>query len=91
MRGIKVLLKKKDPQFVDLTISDTGLGIPAKEIPKIFRKYEQVKNPKQIKGTGLGLPIVKEIAEAHKGRIHVESAVGEGTTFSISLRSAHDN
>lgn len=73
---------------VILTISDTGEGIEPEQLPRIFERFYQVKgknNAPRRKGTGLGLALVKEIVEAHRGTISVESTVGEGTTFRIAL------
>jgi two-component system phosphate regulon sensor histidine kinase PhoR len=74
-------------QFIEIKVSDTGVGIPAEEIPKIFEKFYRVKHPKtrHIAGTGLGLSLVKGIVEAYHGSIGVESAPGKGTTFTIIL------
>ena len=73
--------------FVELKVSDHGVGIPPEEVPKIFEKFYRVKHPKtrQVTGTGLGLSIVKGIVEAHRGFIDVESVVNQGTTFRILL------
>ena len=68
-------------------VSDTGIGIPAESIDKIFNEFyrtEQVKSA-DIQGTGLGLAIVRRIIEAHNGRITVESSLGHGTKFMFSL------
>ncbi len=71
-------------------ISDTGYGIPQKDIPFIFDQFYRVKREetKHIKGTGLGLPIAKKIVDAHNGSIRVNSVVNEGTTFTILLPKA---
>ena len=71
------------PPTTDLiiSISDTGCGIPTKEIVKIFEPFFSTKDS----GTGLGLAIVKGIIEDHGGKIMVESEVGKGTTFTITL------
>jgi two-component system phosphate regulon sensor histidine kinase PhoR len=68
-------------------ISDTGVGIPDKDLPYVFEKFYRVEqNNKMAKGTGLGLSLVKQIIEtAHKGRIFAESKVGKGTTFGFEL------
>jgi signal transduction histidine kinase len=71
-----------------LQVIDTGPGIPEKLIPKIFQPFFTTKGTArkgEAKGTGLGLAICKEIIEHHKGRIEVESVLGKGTTFNISL------
>lgn len=67
-------------------ITDTGIGIAPEALDKVFdRFYRADLSRGEIPGTGLGLPIAKGIAESHGGRIEVESKVGKGTTFSISL------
>ena len=69
-----------------INVSDTGLGIPKEELPKIFNRFYRVHRPgKQIRGTGLGLAIVKEIVRLHGGRIEVESEVEKGSSFTIFL------
>ncbi|HFC11715.1 MAG TPA: ATP-binding protein [Anaerolineae bacterium] len=69
-----------------LTIADTGYGIPAKDIDLIFSPYHRVEENKQYaSGTGLGLSIVKYLIEEHGGTIKVESEVGVGSIFTISL------
>jgi len=73
--------------FVEIKVSDTGVGIDPQELPKIFDKFYRVKHPKtrQVTGTGLGLSIVKGIVEAYRGSIHVESIPDQGTTFTVLL------
>jgi len=73
--------------FVEIKVSDQGVGIAPEELPKIFDKFYRVKHPKtrHITGTGLGLSIVKGIVEALRGFIDVESVVNLGTTFRILL------
>mgnify|MGYP001118324258 CR=1 FL=1 len=68
-------------------VRDTGIGIPAEEIPFIFEDFFRVKSSRtaEIPGTGLGLSIVKKIVEGHHGSVEVQSAVEEGTTFSVFL------
>ena len=74
-------------EYIEVKVSDTGVGIEEEEVPKIFDKFYRVKHPKtrQVMGTGLGLAIVKGIIEAHQGTIEVESSPGNGTTFRILL------
>lgn len=70
-----------------VTVKDTGVGIPAEDIPFIFDRFYRVDKSRSRAegGTGLGLAICKHIAEAHGGKIEVESQVGAGSTFSVRL------
>lgn len=70
-----------------ICVSDNGIGIPEEMIPVLFKKLggHQRSGTNGEKGTGLGMPIVKRYIEVHGGQIEVESKVGEGTTFKISL------
>lgn len=71
----------------ELSVSDTGIGIPRKEQAKLFQKFFQPRVPANFsyRGTGLGLAIVKEIVQLHGGTIRVNSEPGEGTTFTVSM------
>ena len=71
-----------------IIISDNGQGIAKEDINKIFRKYFRIKNGDvhKVKGYGLGLYYVQRIIKMHRGKISVESKLGEGTTFTISLK-----
>jgi signal transduction histidine kinase len=74
--------------FVDLTIRDSGTGIPREQLPRIFDRYFTTKSGPDATGkggTGVGLSTCKDIVEAHHGRIRVESSVGKGTAFTIRL------
>jgi two-component system, OmpR family, phosphate regulon sensor histidine kinase PhoR len=68
-----------------LTVSDTGMGLTAAEIERLFEPFFRTDSAKQIQGTGLGLPIVKAIVEAHDGTINITSEPNIGTSFTISL------
>lgn len=83
---ITVSLKRTSKHTV-IKVSDQGQGIPASEIPKLFREYSQtsVTSTAGEKSTGLGLAIVKRVVEGHNGRIRVESEVGKGSDFIIQL------
>jgi len=80
---------RRDGEIV-VSVIDTGLGISAADQPKVFEKFKQVGDTltDKPKGTGLGLPICKEIVEHHGGRIWVESETGKGSTFSFTLPAA---
>jgi two-component system, sensor histidine kinase and response regulator len=86
--GGKVTLRARiDDDIVRIDVADTGIGIPEDAIPHLFEKFYRVQNGEhlQIEGTGLGLSIVQSIVTQHHGEIKVESALGEGTTFSVCL------
>ena len=72
---------------VVIRVSDTGIGIPEKKLPRIFERFYRVDKArsKETGGTGLGLSIVKHVAENHGGRVTVESTPGEGSTFTVYL------
>jgi len=86
----KVSIKIQDEgEHVQVSISDTGIGIPPEQINRIFDKFEQVREVRERvkgpKGTGLGLAIVKSLVEAQGGKIWVESEVDKGSTFYFTL------
>ncbi|MGC8594385.1 MAG: two-component system sensor histidine kinase NtrB [Candidatus Kryptoniota bacterium] len=74
-------VSKPEGDFVQVTITDTGCGIPEENLPKIFNPFFTTKEVG--KGTGLGLAIAQRIVSDHKGAISVESTVGKGTTFTL--------
>ncbi|MBF8266113.1 MAG: two-component sensor histidine kinase, partial [Dehalococcoidia bacterium] len=76
----------KDSEAV-FTVTDIGLGIPPDELPKLFTRFHRVHRPDaaNIRGTGLGLYIVKSLVDMMGGRIWVESQVNKGSTFFIAL------
>jgi signal transduction histidine kinase len=77
----------RDDGVVRLDVVDRGIGIPRSEQPKIFEKFYRISDPlvHESKGSGLGLSLVRHIAEAHGGCVTVESAPGKGSRFTISL------
>jgi signal transduction histidine kinase len=83
---VRVTAKAVDNTF-NVSVIDTGPGIPAEHQARIFEQFHQVdsSNTKAKGGTGLGLAIAKQIVEMHGGRIWVESTLGEGSTFQMEL------
>lgn len=82
--GIEVSAKLAG-NFVYVSVSDEGAGIPLEYQSKIFDKFVQVKNDKAVGGSGLGLAICKEIVKAHGGTIWVNSTPGQGSAFTFTL------
>ena len=76
-----------DDGEVVLAIVDTGLGIPSRDLPRIFERFYRVDRARsrETGGTGLGLSIVKHVAENHGGRVEVTSELGQGTRFEVRL------
>lgn len=79
------LEKDKNSGIMNIEIRDTGKGIPQDQIKKIFTEFDQVEREDRTKGTGLGLSISKKIVNMLKGKISVESTLGIGTTFKLSI------
>ena len=87
---IKVQVKqvnKEAKELLEVSISDTGTGIPEQELAHVFDRFYQASNANHhdVTGTGIGLALVKELVELHKGNIRVESGLGQGSTFFITL------
>jgi signal transduction histidine kinase len=72
--------------FVEISIADTGRGIPVEDLPRVFERFYQADKARSSRrGSGLGLAIAKEVVEAHGGHIGVESVEGLGTRFTVAL------
>ncbi len=85
-KGKVHVLVQEVGQQVMVRVADTGIGIPAESLPKLFAEFYRAPNAKAFEtGTGLGLVIVKELVESFSGRISVESEEGKGTTFTVHL------
>ena len=75
----------KDNRYMEIVVNDTGYGIDADALPHIFDRYYQVKGKHQASGTGIGLALVKSLADLHEGTLYVESEIGKGTTFTFRI------
>jgi PAS domain S-box-containing protein len=83
---VRVSLRGENGTAV-LRVQDTGSGIPAAELPKLFRRFYRVEGARgrTQEGTGIGLALVQELARLHRGRVEVDSLLGEGSTFTVAL------
>jgi two-component system phosphate regulon sensor histidine kinase PhoR len=79
--------QSRDEQFLNIKITDTGIGIDEKHLERLFERFYRVDKGRSRKqgGTGLGLSIVKHIVELYHGKITVKSQVGQGTTMKVKL------
>ena len=73
-----------------ITVRDNGVGIELADQARIFEDFEQVGGSPTHEGTGLGLPLSRRFVELHGGRLKVESALGQGSTFTFSCRAPVD-
>jgi len=80
-----------DPEMIEIGVRDTGIGIPPEDLPRLFERFYRVDKARsrEMGGTGLGLAIVKHLVRAQGGAVRVESEVGNGSTFLLTL-PVHD-
>jgi signal transduction histidine kinase len=76
-----------DGDFVEISVSDTGIGIKEDDMPRLFKEFSQIESSydKKYEGTGLGLALTRRLVELHGGRIWVESEYGKGSRFSFTI------
>ena len=89
---VEVNVSRSD-EYLDIKVSDTGIGIPGEKMSKIFNRFYQVdgSHTREQEGTGIGLSLTKELVELHKGKIEVESEEGKGTTVTVSFPLGKDH
>jgi two-component system phosphate regulon sensor histidine kinase PhoR len=90
-RGSRIVVRAaSDGERVNLVVADDGPGIPPEHLQRVFERFYRVDagRSRELGGTGLGLSIVKHMVEAMRGRVSVESEVGRGATFTVSLMNA---
>jgi signal transduction histidine kinase len=88
---ISIFAKLTDSMALQIIVADTGVGIPAKDIPRVLEPFVQLDNDvhESAHGAGLGLPIAKQLIEAHGGCLGIESVPGQGTRVTITLPASH--
>jgi signal transduction histidine kinase len=85
---LRIEVRENAPtRMAEISVSDTGVGIPPEQLRLIFEPFYTTKEPDEHGhgGTGLGLSVCRQIIEQHHGRIRVESVVGKGSTFTVKL------
>lgn len=87
-------LKRSGNYFLQITVSDTGIGIPAEALPRLFDRFYRVdvaRTQASATGSGLGLAIAQAIVENHRGTIHIDSLLAQGTTVTVTLPQREDS
>ena len=84
-RGSVALSAARDNGNLIVKVRDSGIGISAEDLPRVFERFYKVDQSRATGGSGLGLALVKHAVEAHGGRVQVESRLGQGTTFSFTI------
>jgi PAS domain S-box-containing protein len=87
LQGRIEVTMRRDAPNVSLTVSDTGVGIPEAELPRIFERFHRIEGQhgRTYEGTGIGLALVQELVLQHGGQIVVHSHIGQGTTFTVTI------
>jgi signal transduction histidine kinase/CHASE3 domain sensor protein len=85
--GTVDVMTRKDGDFIEITVADSGRGIRKEDIPKLFHAFTQLESvyTKEYEGTGLGLALTRQLVELHGGRIWVKSEFGSGSRFSFTI------
>ncbi len=83
---ISLTLQQQNEQVI-LTVADTGVGVPAEEVPRLFSRFHRIAGThgRSHEGSGIGLALVQELVKLHGGTVRVASALGEGTTFTVTI------
>lgn len=84
--SLRSMVENKE-KYTEIEVRDTGCGIPPEALPRLFDRYYQVNNENQVAGSGIGLSLVKNLAELHLGSVLVESTLGQGSTFGFRFKT----
>ena len=89
--GTIAVTQRREGEGIETIVSDTGTGIDAEELPRLFDRFHRVRGARArtSEGTGIGLALVKELVGLHRGRVQVESVRGQGTSFRVWLPFGH--
>ncbi len=93
MKGSVTVSLRENAGQVQLAVSDTGIGIPQSELPRLFERFHRVAGAqgRTYEGTGIGLALVHELVRLHGGSVSVSSALGRGSTFTVTLPARAPN
>jgi signal transduction histidine kinase len=85
--GVSLQARQSTAQEMEISVSDTGIGMKAEDMPKLFHEFSQIESAydKNYEGTGLGLALSRKLVELHGGRIWVESDFGQGSRFTFVI------
>jgi hypothetical protein len=81
----------REGEWIHLQVADTGIGMNQEDLDQVFERFQQVdgSNARRAEGTGLGLSITRHLVQMHNGKIDVQSELGQGSTFTVSLPTEH--
>ena len=88
--SVQLVARERTAGWVEVAVVDSGVGIPASDLPRITERFYRVDKARsrELGGTGLGLAIVKHLVYAHGGELGIESEIGRGTTVRFTLPAA---
>src|SRR5262249_44738231 len=91
--GVRVLLEPTGERCVRLSVQDSGVGIPEQDLQRVFERFHRIEGARSRthEGSGIGLALVQDLVKLHGGQIEVQSQLGQGTRFSVTIPtgSAH--
>jgi signal transduction histidine kinase len=90
LKPVKVALQTKQEGCIEISIHDDGIGIPENDLKNITQPFHRASNVRQIKGTGIGIPLTLKIIELHGGKLQVTSRLRAGTVATVSLPIARE-